>query len=151
MSEDKNYYKAFAEVIEILAHVEEEIIEKISKNFISFLLENMDKEYIVEIDFSNENWEETILEETKAIIALIYRDYIISDEERKKLLAEEKKEQIKIETELKEKYNPDNLFKKEEKNEDIPKELKEKQLIDTQKYPWYKRLYNKIIAFFKGN
>ena len=151
MSEDKNYYKAFAEVIEILAHVEEEIIEKISKNFISFLLENMDKEYIVEIDFSNENWEETILEETKAIIALIYRDYIISDEERKKLLAEEKKEQIKIEAELKEKYNPDNLFKKEEKNEDIPKELKEKQLIDTQKYPWYKRLYNKIIAFFKGN
>lgn len=145
------YSKAFAEVIEILNHSELEITQKISKSFINFLIENMDENYEVKINFYDENWENSILEETRAIIALIYRDYIVSDEERKQLLDEEIKEQIKIETKLNEKYNPDNLFKKEEKSEDIPKEISENKLLNTQKYPWYKRLYKNIVVFFKGN
>lgn len=137
---EENYKKAFAEVIKILNHTDKEITEKISKSFIEFLIQNMDKDYPVKIDFTDENWEDTTLVETRAIIALIYRDYILSDEEREKLLLEENQENNVVE----EKFNSEQLFK------DIPKEVKKEQLIEVEKYPWYKRLYNKIIKFFKG-
>lgn len=139
--------KAFSEIIEILNHTDKQLVEKIPDSFIKFLFENMDKEYKVEINFFNENWDDTILEETKAILAFIYRDYIASAEERKDLLIEEKREREKQEMELREKYNPDNLFKN--KHSEIPNELKENtQLIAIQQYPWYKRLYQKILAIF---
>lgn len=139
--------KSFSEVIEILNHTDKQLVEKIPDNFIKFLFENMDKEYKVEIDFFDENWDNTILEETKAILALIYRDYIVSSEERNNLLIEEKREREKQERELREKYNPDNLFKN--KHKEIPNEFTEDtQLIEIQQYPWYKRLYQKILAIF---
>ena len=146
---DNTYDKrAFSEIIEILNHTDKQLVEKIPDNFIKFLFENMDKEYKVEIDFFDENWENTILEETKAILALIYRDYIVSIEERKDLLIEEKEEKEKQERELREKYNPDYLFKY--KHSEIPNEFTENtQLIEVQQYPWYKRLYQKILAIFR--
>ena len=139
--------KAFSEIIEILNHTDKQLVEKIPDTFIKFLFENMDKEYEVEINFFNENWEETILEETKAILALIYRDYIVSAEERKDLLIEEKRERERQERELREKYNPDNLFKN--KHSEIPNEFTENtQLIEINQYPWYRRLYHKIVSIF---
>lgn len=139
--------KAFSEIIEILNHTDKQLVEKIPDTFIKFLFENMDKEYEVEINFFNENWEETILEETKAILALIYRDYIVSAEERKDLLIEEKRERERQERELREKYNPDNLFKN--KHSEIPNEFTENtQLIEINQYPWYRRLYQKILSIF---
>lgn len=139
--------KAFSEIIEILNHTDKQLVEKIPDTFIKFLFENMDKEYEVEINFFNENWEETILEETKAILALIYRDYIVSAEERKDLLIEEKRERERQEIELREKYNPDNLFKN--KHSEIPNEFTENtQLIEIHQYPWYRRLYQKILSIF---
>lgn len=139
--------KAFSEIIEILNHTDKQLVEKIPDYFIKFLFENMDKEYKVEINFFDENWDNTILEETKSILALIYRDYIVSSEERNNLLIEEKREREKQERELREKYNPDNLFKN--KYNEIPSEFTENtQLIEIQQYPWYKRLYQKILAIF---
>lgn len=139
--------KAFSEIIEILNHTDKKVVEKIPESFIKFLFENMDKEYKAEINFSNENWDDTILEETKAILALIYRDYIASTEERKDLLIEEKREREKQEMELRKKYNSNNLFKN--KHSEIPNEFTENtQLIAIQQYPWYKKLYKKILAIF---
>ena len=63
------------------------------------------------------------------------------------MLIEEKREREKQERELREKYNPDNLFKN--KHKEIPNEFTEDtQLIEIQQYPWYKRLYQKILAIF---
>ena len=126
--------KAFSEIIEILNHTDKQLVEKIPNTFIKFLFDNMDKEYKPEINFFNENWEETILEDTKSILALIYRDYIVSPEERKDLLIDEKIEREKQESELREKYNPDNLLKN--KHSQIPNEFTENtQLIEIQQYP----------------
>lgn len=147
MLENEFDKRAFSEVIEIINHSDKDIVEKIPKHFIKFLYENMDNEYNVNIDFSNENWDETVLEETNVILALIYRDYIVSPEEREELLIEEKKEQEENERKLREKYNTDNLFKK--KNIEMPDELvEETQLIEVKEYPWYKRLFKKILAIF---
>lgn len=143
----ENVYKvAFAEVMEVLKNSEPEILVKIPENFITFLKENEDNEYNVDIDFNNENWEDTVLPETQAIIALIYRDYVSSPEEREKLLKTEQEEQIRIEKELREKYNPDNLFNKEPRKIEREDNM---QLSNKIHIPWYKKFYSKILSMFK--
>ena len=147
---DEVYKQAFAEALEVLQNTDENILKKIPEQFITFLNQNKDNQYQVNIDFTNANWEDMVKPETLAILALIYRDYIVSPEEREKLLKEEKEEQIKIENELREKYNPDNIFKT--KKVATPNEIQKTetitQLTEIPKYPWYKRIWNKILEIF---
>ncbi len=134
-----------AEVIEILNHSESEILNKIPKKFMEFLYNNSDNEFNVNIDFNNENWDDTIKQDTKAILALIYRDYLISKDERDKLLKEEQDRLNKEEYELREKYNPDNLFK--EKTDVVKKDnnsINNTQLIEIKEEQWFKRIWKKI-------
>ena len=42
--------------------------------------------YKVNIDFSDANWINNIKPETKILMGLIYRDYIVSPDEREKLI-----------------------------------------------------------------
>jgi len=134
------YRQAFAEVLEVLKHTSKSIVEKIPEKFIMFLKDNKDNEYIANIDFSKPNWEDEVKQETQAILALIYRDYIVSPEKKSELIREE---QIRIEKEIREKYNPDNIFKnkKEEtviENTNLPVEIKKETF------------FKKLISFIKG-
>lgn len=138
--------KAVSEVIEILNHTDKKIIEKIPQKFIDFLFENADKDYIPNIDFYDENWENSIQEDTQAILALLYRDYIVSEDEKMKLLKEEQEEKLKFEKELREKYNPDNIFKRKNIEENI--QINNVQLIEIKETSWFKRALDKILKFF---
>lgn len=145
---EKVYREAFAEVLEILRNSNQNIIKKIPKKFVEFLMNNKDEEYRVNIDFSNENWENNIKQETQAIIALIYRDYIVSSEERNKLLSEEKAEQIRVEQELREKYNSDNIFKNRHIQEEQAIET-HTELVEYKEQRWYQKLFIKILRLLK--
>ncbi len=140
--------KAVSEVIEILNHTDKEIVEKIPQKFINFLFENEDKDYIPNIDFYNEQWEKSIQEDTQSILAIIYRDYIVPEAERLELLEEEKQEREKQGALLREKYNPDNILKKDRKNEDEIDSINNMQLIEIKEVPWYKRLFKGILSIF---
>ena len=141
--------KAVSEVIDILKHSEIEVTQKIPKKFIEFLTKNSDRDYIPNIDYSEENWENSIEEDAKVLIALIYRDYIMSEEEKEK----EKEEAEKQEQEIREKYNPDNLFKKNlkienEKSQDDTEQEVQKSLLIIKEEKWYERIINKIKEIF---
>ena len=140
--------RAVSEVIQILNHTEKDITERIPEKFIKFLFENADNDYKSNIDFSDENWENLVDEDTKALLALIYRDYIVSETERLKLLEEERQEKEKQEELLREKYNPDNLFKKNQKNEEEKDFVSNTQLVEIKKAPWYKTILKKILSIF---
>lgn len=136
------YKQAFAEVLEVLKHTSKSIVEKIPENFINFLKDNKDDEYITVIDFSKSNWEDDVKEETQVILALIYREYIVSSEKKRELIRDEQNEQLRIENEIRKKYNPDNLFKNERKeinvdSTDLPIEIKKENFL------------NRIICFVK--
>lgn len=146
---DNVYREAFAEVLEVIKNSNQRILEKIPKKFITFLNENKDNNYIVKIDFTDENWDDSIKQETQAILALIYRDYIVSQEERARLLTEEKEEQIRIENELREKYNPDNLFKKQDQVKNTEEVMTEEVAMVEYKESIFKRFINKIKSIFK--
>lgn len=144
---DTVYREAFAEVLKVLNYVDENLTNKIPNRFINFLEENKDPNYIVKIDFTNDNWENTIKEETQIILALIYRDYIISPEKRKELIAEETNVQQRIEKEMRVKFNPDNIFSKSKQEEIIEDSIVNNE-VAMMKYK--ESIFKKIVNKFKN-
>lgn len=142
---DEEYRKSLCEVAEVLENSEENIQQKIPKKLKDFIYNNRISNYNPRIDFSKEDWEEDLSEDAKSIIALIYRDCLVSKEERKKLLEIEKNE-------LYEKYNPDNIFKNNNESEKINEEMNSTDsisLTSQEEQVWYKKIIKKILSFFK--
>ncbi len=112
----KAYARAYTEVLEIIKYFPEEEYAKIPTEKIEFYKKNMDKDYIFtinpEIDLSKQN----ISLEANAIIVNLFRDYLATEEQKiiiKEILDLNQK---KVEQEKREIYNPDNIFKKVNKN-----------------------------------
>ena len=142
----ERYNKAFSEVIEVINNSSETVIEKIPKSFIEFLEKNKDENYIANIDFKDEEWEKTVSRETRVILALIYRDYLVSQEERKRLIEKEQIEKNEFEKQLREQYNPDNIFNRNNEGTNI----KEVALVE-YKESILKRIIAKIKNIFYKN
>ena len=143
---EEKYTKAFKEIYIILNRASRDELDKIPKSFIEFIENNMDVDYNPKIEF-NENFENSVLEETLLLLALIYRDYLVSKEERTKLL---EKEEEKLE-ELKESYNVENLFNKRKQDNENNSGNIEQQLMVIKEEKWYKKILNKIMQIFKLN
>lgn len=128
--------QSLKEVYEVLMNSSREVNTKIPYKFRKYLFEHMDREYKVEVDLSKRIEEQNISQEAKDILALIYRDYLVSKTEREELIQRE----IRNHKE-KEKYNPDNLFKK--KNENIKGE---QSLVVIQKE---KNIFRRIFNYLR--
>ena len=101
----------------------------------------------VNIDYTKSINEQELLQETRVVLSLIYRDYICSPEKRNTLIQVDKEELARIENELREKYNPDNLFKNRKRTEDM-NSPEENAIIEVKKENIFKRILNKIKAIF---
>lgn len=91
----KDYSKAFAEVYEILNHLEEDEYKKIPTSFLDTIKNNRDFDYNYIIYEDVELKEHEMLPETKAILFNIFRDYLSTPEQKQKILrmqAEERKQ-----------------------------------------------------------
>ena len=150
---EQKYKKALSEVNIILAHTEKEVKDKIPEYFIQYIKENMDKNHRIKIQNNKELLEQNIMLETKQIIALMYRDYICTKDEREKLIRLEKEKYKRIEKEKQEKYKID--FKKiaqrkTQKNIIDKVKTKEKSsLIERKEEKWYNNIIDKILKIFK--
>ena len=148
-----NYAKACTEVLMLIPYIDKQYSKKISSNFISLMKEISDKEYTPDIDINKKIKEQKLLKETRAILALIYRDYICTKEERETLLLQEKEESERIEKEKQEKYNIDfeKIAEKRREKSIIEKVQTESPnaLIEVQEEKWYKKIISKILNFFK--
>ncbi len=146
----KEYKMALSEVNTILQYSENEILFKIPQKFINFIQENMDTSYNFEIEKNKSLVEQNMMQETKQILALIYRDYLCSKEQKENLIEKEQKEADRIEKEKSEKYKID--FEKINKNRNtnmLNQTKNEWTLVKIQKEKWYKKLINKILKIFK--
>ena len=100
-----------SEVYDIIQHMEEDLLNKISSGFINLIKQNRDENFIVNIDYSRKINDQELQRGTRVILSLIYRDYLCSKEQKEILIRKDEEELKRITEELKEKYNPDNLFK----------------------------------------
>ncbi len=99
------YRNALSEVNTIIDNSEEDIISKIPTRFRSFIKNNMNKTYKVNIKSNMGILEQDISNEAKVIIALIYRDYICSKPKREEIIQQEIERMKKQEKLNEEKYS----------------------------------------------
>ena len=142
------YSKAFKEISEIIKFFPKSEYRKIPKSFIKFIEENMDNNYDYKLKHVDDFQNQEMLEETKILLSIVYRDFIASNEEKKQIHKMEKIELIQEEKKTREKYNPDNLFKnkatKVETIENAVAMIEYKESIFTKIKNWFKRTFKKI-------
>lgn len=139
---EKSYTNAYCEVLEVLKYIPKEDYDKVPTKMIQLMEANYDQTnqftYNVAIPFDKQE----ISEEAKLILAVLYRNCWITEEEKRNL----KEKEIKDLREKQEKYNPDKLFIKE--TEKIEQELEEHNELVVQEKKWYQKLLNSIHKFF---
>ena len=145
---EDNYPKAYKEVIEILNFVPQESVNKIPQTLIGMFKAKMDKSYDFEIDISKNFEEQNLLDETKAILANIFKDYWATPYQKEWIEAKEKYDRQKTEEEKQAKYNPD-IFNKRKIENDTINEQQEKTINNLPIEVKKERFYHKIIKFFK--
>ena len=108
------YHKAFAEVCVVLNYLNENDYNKIPKNIIDALEENRDTEYNFFIDESIPFYEQNLLEETKAILFNLYRDYLADSVMKEKIMQYQREEEYISEKIKQEKYKHNNMFEEKQ-------------------------------------
>ncbi len=145
---EDNYVKAYKEIVEILKYVPEESVNKIPKEMRDMFEAEQLKTYDFQIDTNKPFEEQELLEETKAILANIFRDYWATEYQKDRIIKKENQER--------EKYNPDNIFKSrisdtnndvisQNVQEELNKEYNRNLPIEVQK----QNIFQRLLSFIK--
>lgn len=143
---ENNYAKAYKELVEILNNVPQESVNRIPVDMIEMFKHNMDNNYNFKIDVTKSFENQVLMEETKAILANIYKDYWATPYQKERINEKERIDREILEKEKAVKYNPDELFnnKKELKEENYSENLP----IEIKKENFFKKLITLIKSFF---
>ena len=138
---------AYAEVDAILELLEDEFVNRIPEKVRKFFKEEKDKEYKPTIRSDIGLDEQDLKAETISILTLLQLNYLCDSEEEKQEILNELQENDRLkEEELREKYNPDNIFK----NKNNTYENKQNVALVEYKEPSIiKKILDKIRKIFK--
>ena len=146
---ENSLLRAYAEVDKILSFMQISYIEKVPKKLRELFKNEKLKDYDPNIDKNIPLNEQNLERKTYAILAMLNLNYWCNDEEKQELLKAYSNNDKKREEELREKYNPDNIFKNRIKEpEQATEEVK--ALVEYKKENFIKKLINTIKRFFKG-
>jgi len=139
--------KRLVEVNEVLLQLPKEEYNKIPEEVILNIRNKMDKDYVWKYDKSKELSDQGLPKDTIAILAYINLEYLLNEEQNKLMNEIYRNNEIKMQKELQEKYNPDNIFKNKkeetvEENTNLPVEIKEENFFN-KLISFIKRLFNK--------
>ena len=110
--------QAFSEVKCILDFLPIHYTEKLQKKLLNIINSLYDEKFKIKINPNIELKKQNFTEDTKNIIAVLkYNYWCKNDEEKENLARMFKENEDKYQEDLREKYNPDNIFKNR-KNED---------------------------------
>lgn len=141
------YKKSISEVLDILEHTRKEDVDKISPKFINFLKNNKCDNYKPSLDHTKRIKEMNLRDTTIGILSIINSKFWCTPEQ-KELFNDKLKQNERIyQEELREKYNPDNIFSKKQENI-VESENNQIQLIE-YKDSFFRKFINKIKSFFK--
>lgn len=142
----------YSEVYQILNLLGNDYIDKLPNSLINMLREKREINYNPEYTDDMPLNEQNIKKETMSIIALLYLNYWCEDEneklEVKQIL---KSNEDKYQVELREKYNPDNIFFNQHRNSSIDntQNNQELALIEANSIKWYMKIWKTIKKLFR--
>lgn len=141
----KNNEIAYAEVDTILNLMDEKHVNRIPENIRKFFKENKKSDHTINIDINKSLNEQNLQRKTMVILAILCLNYwCYSEEEKQELIKAYSENEKKNEAEIREKYNPDNIFKNMEPKIENQEEM---QMIE-YKSGFVKKLWNKLRSFF---
>ena len=145
--------KSYTEILLILSYMEQKYVDMIPKKLLELFNEEKDKNYQPNINPNISLAEQNLQKKTLALLAMLNLNYWCVDEnEKKELLKMYSENDKKLETEMRERYNPDNLFKKKEKVEQNDEAKEEStEIIEYKEQNIFKKILNRIMKFFKKN
>lgn len=148
---NEDYANACAEVVRILDYVPYRDYKKIPKDVILHYEKNASKNCDFEYDIKYSLDEQNVSKTAKTIIAILFRDYWATLEQKNKILNYEKNEIIKEENIKKEKYNSNDIFKNNTKSTFIENKdnIQEKSLVNVSNIKWYEKIWKIFKDFFK--
>lgn len=144
----KEYSEAAVEVLDILNHTDEKMVQKIPSKFIDFLKENSSKEYVSNLDHSKKIRDMELKPKTEAILGLIYLKYWADEEGKKKFEQKIKENEEFLANELNNDFNKEVFVNKEietvseAENINLPKEYEHVGIVA--------KIINIIKRIFKG-
>ncbi|MCI8482198.1 MAG: hypothetical protein HFJ27_03840 [Clostridia bacterium] len=136
------YKIAVTEVLDILEYLPEDLVSNIPIKLMQFLKNNSIPAYKPLFDYSAGLDKIELRNRTRALLAMIYRNYICSEEEQKEYDKILYQNEEKYQKELSEKYDINHIFKEKE-------EKQNKQLVEYKQPKWYVKLFQKILSFLK--
>ena len=142
---EDNYSKAYKEIVEILKYVPEESVNKIPKEMRDMFEAEQLKTYNFQIDTEKPFEEQELLEETKAILANIFRDYWATDYQKARIIEKENQDREEWERQKREKYNPDDIFKN--KKEYNYEKVQENAAMVEYKESILRKIFNVLLKF----
>lgn len=146
----KEYSIAATEILDILNYLPKELSDKIPHQLLEFFKEVSMEGYKPQFNYSGGFEKINFTPKTKALLAMIYRNYLCSEEERKefdkKLFGNEEKYQ----QELREKYNPTDIFK-DSKEKQKQENNQNTALIEYKEKKWYHKFFEYIRKMLRKN
>jgi len=112
-----DYRVAYSEVLEILKYVPKDYVNKIPNEMLQTFKQNANENYEFKYNVDKTLIEQNVSKTARYIIAILFRDYWATPEQRDKIIAKEKYDLDKIEQQKIEKYSYDNLFKTRPKDD----------------------------------
>lgn len=148
------FSEGISETLDILNHMEKTYTDRIPKKFMEFLNNNQLDNYISKLDHSKKINEMNLKEKTKDILATIYMNYWCNSQQKANYSNILKQNENNYQEKLREKYNPDNIFKKNNQYQDIAQDNISNEVISHNvamveyKESIFKKIINKIKSIF---
>lgn len=141
------YSEAIVEVLDILNHSDDIIIEKIPQKLIKFWERNKSITYKPNLDHSKSISEMKLKNKTRSIITMIYLNYLCNDAEKNNIKLILKDNEEKFQKKLRRECNSDNIFK----NQKDKRTVKEKnhELVEYKSKGFIQKLFTRIKSLFK--
>ena len=134
------YSEAIVEVLDIIKHSEQDIVNKIPKKLMEFFEKNKSATYKINLDHTKTIDEMNLKNKTRDIISMIYLNYLCDEKEKQELKMILNENEKELQEEARKKYNPDNIFKNE-------KTENKNALIKKVEKTFFEKIINKIKKF----
>ncbi len=140
------YKIAYSEVLEILKYISKEEFNKVPQDMLEMFKSNAINNNEFVYNPRKTLQEQNVSETARTIIAILFRDYWATENQKEKILKKQNYDREKIKEEM---YNTNNIFKKHntQQNEAYIKNevamIEYKESIFTKIKNWFKHFFNK--------
>lgn len=144
----KEYSIAATEILDLLNYIPKDLVKRIPVQLIDFFQQVSVEDYKPQWDTSQGLESINLTDKTKALLAMIYRNYLCSTEEKQEFDEKLFENEQKYQEDLRERYSPNDIFKNNAKKEE-PKNNRSVELIEYRESKWYHKIFEKLLSLFK--